>query len=482
MNYRAAAQPLGIILWIVALSQIPSLIIAFFEPQAQFDTRLGFIISIVTTALLGGVLLLIGRGHQELHRKEGLFIVACGWLLAGFLGGLPFYVSGTIPVLLDAIFESISGFTTTGASILTNIEALPHSILLWRSETHWLGGMGIVVLFVAILPSLGIGGKHLYKIEATGPAVIGIHPRARDTARTLWLIYTGFSLAEFLLLWAGGMSIFDSVCHTFGTMATGGFSTKNASIGHFGTYFHVIITIFMFFCGVNFSLYYQALRRRWLFFKDAEFRFYVILLGGAIVLLLINVLSQGGITFLTALRDSAFTATAILTTTGFATADFEQYTPFAQGLLVALMFIGGSAGSTGGGMKVVRVLVMLRWAWKHVTMAFRPRAVIPLRVGGMPIDPDIEHQVVSFVLLFGLWFIAGIGVMLACGHDLVTSFTASVASVANIGPGLGLIGPTNNYALIHPLAKGFLALLMIIGRLEVLAITVLLAPGFWRRA
>jgi trk system potassium uptake protein TrkH len=302
-----------------------------------------------------------------------------------------------------------------------------------------------------------------------------------DTARALWLIYIGISTVEFLLLWLGGMGAFDAVCHTFGTMATGGFSTKNASIGYYGTYSQVVITVFMFLCGVNFSLYYQAFRRRFLFFRDAEFRFYSAILGIGVLVLLAGQFLTGGTGFWVSLRDSLFTGTSILTTTGYATANFEQWPYLSQVILVMMMLVGSSAGSTGGGMKVVRVLITLRWAWKNAIHSFRPHTVLPLRVGGVPVDRDIEEQVVGFTLLFIGWLVAGALVLAACGHDLVTSFTASVACIANIGPGLGLVGPTENYSSIHPAAKGFLSLLMIVGRLEVMSITALLAPGFWRR-
>lgn len=482
MNFRATGRPLGFIMWLLAISMLAPLGMALFELQHSHRTTVAFITAIAVALFIGCGFWYLGRNaKRQMHRKEGLFIVSIGWILAGLIGSVPFYVSGAIPLGVDAIFESISGFTTTGASILTDIEALPRSILLWRSLTHWLGGMGIVVLFVAILPALGIGGKHLYRIEATGPSVSGIHPRTKDTARTLWLIYTGLSLIEFLFLWLGGMPAFDAVCHTFGTMATGGFSTKNLSIGYYGTYFHVIITIFMFMCGVNFSLYYQALRGRWNLWKDTEFRWYVWLTAGTAVVLFISLLWQGGKPILISIRDSFFVATSILTTTGYGTADFEQWMPLAQGLLVMLMFIGGSAGSTGGGMKVVRFMITVRWALKNIVHAFRPHAVVPLRIGGHAVEPEIENQVVSFFLLFCGWFILGILVLLACGHDVVTSLTASIAAVGNIGPGLGMVGPTDNYAAIHPVAKPVLCLLMLVGRLEVMAITVLFVPDFWRR-
>ena len=482
MNFRATARPLAFIVWLLAASLTVPLLFAVTEPQHPYLTITAFGMAIAVAVVCGSGLWLIGHGcTEQVHRKEGLFIVALGWILAGFIGSIPFMVSNAIPHPVDAIFESISGFTTTGASVLTNIEVLPRSVLLWRSLTHWLGGMGIVVLFVAILPALGIGGRHLYRIEATGPSVSGLHPRTRDTARVLWLIYTGISLLEFLFLWLGGMPAFDAVCHTFGTMATGGFSTKNASIGYYSTYFHVIITIFMFMCGVNFSLYYQVLKGRWQVWRDSEFRWYAWILGGTVVVLFANLMWQGGTDILTGIRDSFFVGTSIMTTTGYGTADFEKWTPFTQGLLVMLMFIGGSAGSTGGGMKVVRIMITLRWAWKHVVHAFRPHAVVPLRIGDHAVEPEIEDSIVSFFLLFIGWFLLGGMVMLACGHDLVTSLTASIAAVGNIGPGLGMVGPTDNYAAIHPFAKAVLTLLMLVGRLEVMAITVLLVPSFWRR-
>jgi len=258
-------------------------------------------------------------------------------------------------------------------------------------------------------------------------------------------------------------------------------STKAASIGHYSTAIQVIITVFMFACGVNFSLYYQAFKGRWLFWRDVEFRSYVTILVSAVMILLLGIVLTESQPFGLALRDSAFVGTSILTTTGYGTADFQSWPYLSQGLLVLLMFIGGSAGSTGGGMKVIRVLIAVRWALKHIVHAFRPRAVVPLKVGDHALEPGIEDQVVSFVLLFFTWFIAGIMVLLLCGHDLETSFSASVACLANIGPGLGLIGPTKTYAVIHPVAKPVLCLLMLVGRLEVLAITVLFVPGFWRR-
>ncbi|MCB1216094.1 TrkH family potassium uptake protein [bacterium] len=491
MNYRGTLRPIGMFLLVLVGSMLVPLLLSLTEEQSTYPTRQAFAVALGVTVGIGAALLALARiwtsgsgDSEQLHRKEGLFIVAVGWIVAGILSAIPYVVSGVLPSWIDAVFESVSGFTTTGASVITEIEILPRSILLWRSMTHLLGGMGIIVLFVAILPALGVGGKFLYRIEATGPSVSGIHPKAVDTARTLWLIYMGITVVEILLLWAAGMTFFDAVCHAFGTMATGGFSTKNNSIAGFGTHIQLIITFFMFLAGVNFSLYYQAWRRRFLFWKDSEFRLYLLLIAAAFVAFTTNVLHQQNWDLANlgiVMRDGIFTTLTIITTTGFGTVDFEQWTPLAQGAIVALMFVGGCAGSTGGGMKVVRVLITVRWVWKQLEKAYRPKAVLPLRINGQTIDREIEESVVGYMLLFMLWILSGVILMLACNHDMVTAITAAISAAANIGPGLGMIGPTENWALLHPVAKLWMSLLMLVGRLEVLAISVLVLPGFWRR-
>lgn len=491
MNYRGTLRPIGMFLLVLVGSMLFPLFLSLSEDQSEYPTRTAFLASLLITVFIGAALLVISRvwaagsdDSEQLHRKEGLFIVAVGWITAGLLSAIPYVVSGVLPSVIDAVFESVSGFTTTGASVIMDVEILPRSMLLWRSMTHFLGGMGIIVLFVAILPALGVGGKFLYRIEATGPSVAGIHPKAVDTARTLWLIYMGITLVEFLILWAAGMTPFDSVCHAFGTMATGGFSTKNASIGAYGTHIQLIITFFMFLAGVNFSLYYQAWRRRFMFWKDSEFRLYLLLIGAAFLAFATNLLHQQQWSLANigiVLRDSIFTTVTIITTTGYGTVDFEQWTLLSQGAIVALMFVGGCAGSTGGGMKVVRVLITVRWVWKQMEKSFRPKAVLPLRVSGQMIDREIEESVVSYMLLFMLWILSGVLLMLACEHDMVTAISAAISAAANIGPGLGIIGPTENWATLHPVAKLYMALLMLVGRLEVMAISVLVLPGFWRR-
>ncbi|MCB1185779.1 TrkH family potassium uptake protein [bacterium] len=491
MNYRGTLKPIGMFLLVLVGSLLVPLLLSLNEDQSEYPTRLAFIVALGVTTAIGAALLLLARiwaagsdDSEQLHRKEGMFIVAVGWIVAGILSAIPYVVAGVLPSWIDAVFESVSGFTTTGASVITDIEILPRSILLWRSMTHLLGGMGIIVLFVAILPALGVGGKFLYKIEATGPSVSGIHPKAVDTARTLWLLYMGITVVEILVLWAAGMTFFDAVCHAFGTMATGGFSTKNNSIAGYGTHIQLILTFFMFVAGVNFSLYYQAWRKRFMFWKDSEFRLYMLIIAVAFVAFSTNLLHQQGwdlSNFGIVLRDSIFTTVTIITTTGFGTVDFEKWTLLAQGAIVALMFVGGCAGSTGGGMKVVRVLITMRWVWKQIEKSFRPKAVLPLRVSGQTIDREIEESVIGYMLLFMLWILSGVLLMLACNHDMITSITASISAAANVGPALGIVGPTENWALLHPIAKVWMTLLMLVGRLEVLAISVLVLPGFWRR-
>jgi trk system potassium uptake protein TrkH len=482
MNYRAALRPIGWLLWLLGASLLFPLLLSLFEESELQYSAAGFMVAILVCIIAGAVLWRVGENKPErIHRKEGLFIVSVSWLTAGLIGSIPFFISGAIPGLVDAVFESISGFTTTGASILTDIESLPRSMLLWRSLTHWLGGMGIVVLFVAILPALGIGGKHLVRFEATGPEKSGIHPRIADTARTLWAIYASISLAEFLLLWLTGMPLFDAVCHTFGTMATGGFSTQNTSIAGYANHLQVIITVFMYICGVNFNLYYQLIRKNLRIFRDVEFWTYTgISLGTAAVIAVTLLLTNSGIS-LGDLVDSAFTASSIITTTGYGTADFETWPVFIQGLLVLLMFMGASAGSTGGGMKIIRVIILIKWAYKHLVHTFQPNEILSVRISRQRINPAIELQVMLYFLLYIGWFVLGIFVLLVCGHDLLTSFTASVASLSNIGPGLGMIGPTDNYSQIHMAGKLVLAVLMIVGRLEIFAVTALISREFWSK-
>ena len=419
---------------------------------------------------------------KELSHRQGMAIVGLAWAAAGLLGGLPHYLSGDFKGFTDAVFESVSGFTTTGASVLTNVEAASHGVLFWRALTHWLGGMGFIVLGVAILPFLGVGGMQLYKAEVPSPTPDRLQPRIMDTASVLWWVYAAITAIEVVLLMFGGMDLFDATCHAFATMATGGFSTKNASVaGYNSAYVDWVITIFMILAGMNFTLHYQLFRRRFdSWWKDEEWRFFIgifvlFTLGSALAMVI-----AAGMGSLDSLRLAAFQVATILTTTGFVTADYSLWPPLAVALLVTLMFIGGSAGSTGGGPKCMRILVILKQSFTELRRLVHPRLVAPVKLGGRSVDRQIVDAVWAFMALYLATFLV-VGIALAAmGVDFTTSFFASIACLGNIGPGLGEVGPVGNYANLPLAGKWLLSAAMIVGRLEVYTVLVLFLPEFWR--
>ena len=419
-----------------------------------------------------------------MSHREGMAIVALGWFVAGVFGGLPFYLGGTFHSVVDCVFESLSGFSTTGSSVLTDIEAVPRGILFWRSLTHWLGGMGIIVLSLAILPFLGVGGMQLYKAEVPGPAPDKLKPRIKDTAMTLWKVYVLFSAVETVLLMFGGMDFFDALCHTFGTMATGGFSTKNTSVAAFDSaYIDYVITVFMFIAGVNFSLHYLLLKwRPSAMLKDPEFRTFTAMFLVFVVILTIAVMVSGNYDNVAdSVRYTSFQVAAILTTTGFATADYELWPGIAQGILLFCMFVGGCAGSTGGGMKVMRIMLLLKQSYQELFHLIHPRSVSRVKMGKIVVQDDVIRGVWGFfVLWIGLFVLAGF-VVAATGVDVVTSFAASLACIGNIGPGIGGVGPTDNFAWLPDTAKWALTFCMVLGRLEIYTVIILFVPEFWRK-
>ncbi len=421
------------------------------------------------------------KEYDRLNAKDGLAIVGLSWICLSAFGALPLYFSGAVASYTDAIFEVTSGFTTTGASIMTNVEILPRGILFWRSLTHWLGGMGIIVLYLALLPALGQNSFHLYKAEAPGLTAERIQPHIKETAKILWTVYFLFSFVETVLLMLGGMPLFDSLCHTFGTMATGGFSTKNASIGAYGAYTQWVIIVFMFFAGANFMLHYQALRGNLKsFFESEEFRYYFSLIVCmiplfALVLFFMN-LSQSPI------RESAFQILSVLTTTGYATANFDVWPHALRFLLIILMFIGGCGGSTGGGLKVSRVVVSVKVAIRSIVQAVYPNAVIPVRFESSALPNRLVVAATAYFTIFVFLFLTGTLLFAfteSC--DLVTAFSASIASLSNIGPGLAKVGPTQNYAWVSIPGKWLLIFLMLAGRLELYSILILFVPATWKK-
>ena len=441
--------------------------------------------SLLVTVIVG-LAFFIGFQRPEpigaLTHREGMAITALGWFAAGVFGALPFYFGGLSPHGVDCLFESISGFTTTGASILTDIESVPKGLLFWRSLTHWLGGMGIIVLSLAILPFLGVGGMQLYKAEVPGPVPDKLRPRIKDTAVLLWKVYILFSLLETILLMLGGMSLFDALCQTFGTMATGGFSTKNTSIAYFSSvYLDAVITVFMIIAGINFTLHFQLLRGKPLvMWRDSEFRFFI---GLFLVFTLITTVSIWGVAFDSlgqSLRYGAFQVASILTTTGFVTADYELWPSLPQCILVLCMFIGGSAGSTGGGIKCMRILLLLKTAYQEIIRLIHPRAVIRIKLGKQVVPPEVLSGIWGFFILWlGLLFLS-VFLVAATGVDVLTSFSSVLACIGNIGPGLGNVGPVDHYAAIPTLGKWVLILCMLLGRLEIFTVIILFVPEFYR--
>jgi len=425
------------------------------------------------------------RGSM-LSRREAIVLVPLAWILISAFSALPYRIEGTFPGYIESLFESVSGFTTTGASVLASVEDQPHGILFWRALTQWLGGMGIVVAFVALFPLLGMGTAYLVEAETPSPEVTRLRAHIRDTTRTIWGLYVLLTALEILLLLViGKMPLFEAVCHTFATLSTGGFSTQNESIGAYNSLsINIIVICFMFMGGINFALYYNLLWRRSLrsFLWDPEFRIYAIVLVGAIVAIAIDLIVDGDTRYPAgkAIEEAAFNGTAIQTSTGFAISDFGQWPVFSQIVLVLLMLVGACAGSTSGGIKIIRFIVLFKYAYRQLLLVFNPQAVIALRVGGRVISERIVSRIVGFAILYFAVFVAATLIMSALGLDLVTAVSSVIASLSNTGPGLGDVGPAANYGAVPAAGKGVLIGCMLLGRLELLAALALLSPTFWR--
>ena len=480
MNIQLTLRILGALLLFLAAALLTPIPFALYFDDGG---TIPLLWSAGITFACGLILFLLCRSDRDLSAREGFAIVTFGWLFYAVFGALPFVISGAIPSPLDAVFETMSGFTTTGASILTDIEGLPESLLLWRALTHWLGGMGIIVMSLAILPMLGVGGMQLFKAEVPGPTADRLKPRIQDTAKLLWGVYVILTALETILLMFGGMTLHEALCHSFATLATGGFSSRNASVAAYNSaYIDWVITLFMFLAGMNFSLHYQALRGRFgSVHRNEELRVY---LGITLVAILaLVVFNFGGVydSLADNLRYSAFQVVSIMTTTGFATADYEVWPIIGQYLLVFLMFIGGCAGSTGGGMKVARILLLFKHAHVQLFRLIHPRAIRLVKLGNTPVDREVMQSILGFFALFMGVFVVASFLMAASGMDLVSAGASVIATLSNIGPGLGTVGPTDNYAHIAPFGKSVLILCMLLGRLELFTVLVLIFPTFWRK-
>ncbi len=489
MNYAILTSILGRLIFLLSgfffAFAFVGYIIYPLENQGIFFLAPGFIAAFV------GFFLLLAAGKvekQAITFREAFATSGLGWIIIAFFGALPLFTSGDIPSFTDAYFESMSGFTTTGASILSNIEVLGHTTLLWRSFTHWLGGMGIVVLSVAILPALGRGGTVLFSAEAPGPSTDKIVPRIGETARILYYVYTLLTVVLFLLLLLGGMNIFESATHTFGTMGTGGFSPLNASVGHYARvnnpmalYYEVVIILFMFIAGGNFALHYDGLRGNFrAYWENYEFRFYFSIVTFAILSIALDLYANKIYNSLgETIRHSTFATLSIVSTTGYGTEDFDKWPTFSKFILLFLMFIGGSAGSTAGGIKVIRVMTLTREAFRQIGQIVHPSRVYTIRFGEIRIPKETVESINSFVIIYILLYILGIILLSLTGKDFETIASMIVACISNIGPGFGEVGPSQNYSALPGYAKWILSFYMLLGRLELLPILALGLPRLW---
>lgn len=479
MNIRLVLRILGILLSSEAAAMLPSLALAAVDQSSDLAA---FISGIAITGAIGTALIMVKPNNVQVGYKEGFLIAALGWGLLAVFGAIPFLLSGATPTFVDALFETMSGFTTTGASVIADVEALPRGILFWRSLTHWLGGIGVIVLTLALIPSLNIAGFQMFKAEVSGPTKSKVLPRVAQTSRQLYKVYLGFTAALVLLLKAAGLSWFDSFIHAFGTVATGGFSSQNASVGAYQSLpVELIIVFFMLLCGINFNLHYSVIKGERLgYFKDSETRTYFGVVLFAILLIAVNLINFNGYNLGTAVRQSLFQAASIITGTGYATADFDKWPDFSRCILITLMFVGACAGSTSGGIKVIRFMILFKSAANQLLKLVHPQAVIPVRVGGRVVQAEVVQTVQNFFVLFLIIFGAVTVFLTSLGIDLISAATAAVAALSNVGPGLGLVGPTTTFADLPAIAKLVLAFCMLIGRLELYTVLVVLSIKFWR--
>ncbi|MCX7857174.1 MAG: TrkH family potassium uptake protein [Deltaproteobacteria bacterium] len=453
-----------------------------FSIYYEENTHFVFIFTGIGISLLGLLLSLFCGRSEEISVKEGLVIVSFGWISISFFGTIPFLVTGCIPSLTDAFFESVSGFTTTGASILKNIEVLPKSVLLWRDLIQWLGGMGVIGIAVAIFPLIGVGGFQLFKAEAPGPTKDKISPRISQTAKLLWGTYILFTLVEIVLIMFGGLSLFDAMCIAFGTMATGGYAPYNQSLGAFNSpYIHYVVIIFMFIASTNFNLHFLALSGKPAsYLRSTEFRFFCAIICMATVAIMTIRVLDGKSLDESLFRHSLFQVVSIVSTTGFVTDDYEVWPFNAQAILLVLMFIGGCSGSTGGAIKNVRICVMLKFLIAHIKKFFRPHAIFPVRIDKKVVDESIVSGIIAFILLYLLLFILGVFILTFQDVNIDTAIGAVSATLGNVGPGIGNVGPSENYSHLPSFSKWVLSFLMLTGRLELYTVLVLLVPEFWK--
>jgi len=489
MHVKSILNILGAILALTGFTMMVPALIAWGYNEPDL---VGHLQSMGICMGIGIPVWLFTRKSRSLNNKDGFVIVTLSWLLVALAGAMPFYLSGAIPNFTDAWFESMSGVTTTGATIIGNpntlphlpngIESLTHGVLFWRSFIQWIGGMGIIVFTIAILPLLGVGGVQLFKAEVPGPVADKIRPRVREAAKILWMVYVGFTFVQVLLLGLAGMPWFDSVCHAFTTISTGGFSTQNASIAAFSNpLIHYIIIFFMFVAGVNFTLHFRAITGNYkVHLKDYEFRVYLSIICIATLLIFFNISSANSDWSHNSFLISLFESLAMLTGTGYAIADYELWPFFSQHLLLIIMFFGAMGGSTSGGMKIARIILLIKYAATETRRMLHARAIIPIRIGDRFISDEVVRNTLGFSLIYLSIFVLTAFVLTAFNLDLLSAIGASASAIGNVGPAFGAFGPTDNYALLHPIGKWMLTICMLLGRLEIFTIMVLFSRTFWK--
>lgn len=479
LNIRFIINLFGLILVFESFFMFICGMVAF--GYGEYDTDALLKSSAITFATGFIPWILTRKVRKDMIKREGYIVVTLVWIVISVFGTLPYILSGTIPSFVDAFFETISGFTTTGASILTDVEALPHGILLWRSTTHFLGGMGVVVLAVAVLPFFGFGGMQLYSAEAAGITHDKLHPRITQTAKSLWGIYIALILIQIVFLMLGGMNLFDSVCHSFGSMSSGGFSTKNASVGAYSPYIQYVIIVFMFLAGVNFTLFFFIAKGQFSKLKgNSEFVLYLMIILVATTIISVSLNLMHGYDPEWAFRSALFQVTTIVTSTGFATDDYTLWHPALTFIIFLLLFSGGCVGSTSGGIKIMRHLVLFKNSRLEFKRMIHPSAVIPLKLDGKSVSKEIVYKVLAFIVAYMIIFAAGSLSLTFLGLDIDSAMGGAATCMTGAGPGLGTVGPASNFSAVPGLGKIILSLLMLLGRLEIFSILILFSTDFWK--
>ncbi len=479
MNYRMILYTLGwLLLFETGFFLIPLITAVIYTESAAFSV----LISMAITASVGAVLLLSKPKNRKLYARDGFAIVALSWIFLSIFGALPFFISGSIPDFINAVFETVSGFTTTGATILSDVESMPKSMLMWRSFTHWIGGMGVLVFIMAFIPLSGARNLHIMKAESPGPEVSKLVPKMRTTALILYVIYFFLTFTQFVILLFGKMSVFEAMNTAFATAGTGGFGFKNDSFASFSPFIQIVVTVFMLVFSLNFSSYYLLFKGKLRDAFNLEIRLFCYIVIAAIAIIATNLVLSGTLTDIGySIRHSAFSVASLISTTGFSTLDFNVWPSLSRGILVLVMFIGACAGSTGGGIKVSRIIILIKGVFREFRYALHPRQVKKITIDSKPIDDEVVRSVNSYIVCYLVVFVASVFAISFEGHDLVTNFTAVTATINNIGPGLAKVGPMGNYAFFSVPSKLILCFDMLAGRLELLPMLLLFHPATWKK-